>query len=101
MSVTVEAPSVAPNQAPVAFGTIASINAITGTAGSIILPVTTDPNGDPLIYSVTSLPSGFSFDPVTRTLSWPGTVTPGNYSSIYKADDSKGGITTAPLSVIV
>lgn len=91
-----------PNQAPVAFPTFPPISLTAGTAGSTILPVTTDPNGDPINYSATSLPSGFSFDPSTRTLSWTASTTPGSYSNIvYTANDGKGGITTIPLSLMV
>ncbi len=65
------------NQTPVAFNTIAPISLTAGVAGSTVLPDTSDNDGDALTYSlVGTLPSGFSFDPATRTLSWTTSVLP-------------------------
>jgi hypothetical protein len=38
--------------------------------GAAVLPAATDADNDGLTYSVTGLPSGYSFDATTRTLSW-------------------------------
>lgn len=93
---------VLPNQAPVAFGTMAPISLTAGVAGSTVLPGTSDNDGDTLTYSlVGALPSGFSFDPATRTLSWTTSVLPGDYPNIvYKADDGKGGVATTTFSLV-
>lgn len=43
----------------------------------------TDPNGDPLSYSASGLPSGASFNPSTRTFSWtPGYTQAGVYPGV-------------------
>ena len=48
--------------------------AMSSTKTSVILPAASDPNvGETLTYSVEGFPSDWSFDPLTRTLSWPAT----------------------------
>jgi hypothetical protein len=92
----------APNQNPNPFSAIAPISVTVGTAGSATLPTTTDPNGDTLTYStVGTLPTGFSFNPTTRVLSWIAGTTAGTYSLTYKADDGKGGSVTSTISLNV
>jgi hypothetical protein len=44
----------------------------------------TDPNGDPLTYSASSLPAGSSFNPSNRTFSWtPAAGQVGNYANVH------------------
>ena len=43
----------------------------------------TDPDGDPLTYSASNLPTGASFNPATRTFSWtPTSGQAGTYSNV-------------------
>ena len=45
-----------------------------------------DPDGDPLTYSASNLPSGASFDAQTRTFSWtPGSGQAGSYPNVHFA----------------
>jgi len=47
-----------------------------------------DPDGDSLAYSVTSLPSGASFNSATRTFNWTlGTTQAGNYGLTFSVSD--------------
>ena len=69
-------------------------------AGSVVLPPAT--GGDtsvfvgreipnPYLYEVTGLPTGFTFDPKTRTVSKPASATTaGSWTVTYKADDADG-----------
>jgi hypothetical protein len=44
----------------------------------------TDPDGDPLIYSATNLPSGATFDSATRTFTWtPGFNQAGSFPNVH------------------
>jgi len=53
-----------------------------GTKLTFII-VATDPDNDPLTYSSSNLPSGASFNPSTKTLTWtPGFGSSGNYPNI-------------------
>jgi hypothetical protein len=48
----------------------------------------TDPDGDTLTYSTESLPSGATFDPITKTFSWiPNYTQAGNYQIHFIASD--------------
>ena len=50
----------------------------------------TDPDGDTLSYTASPLPTGATFDPSTRTLSWtPGVGKAGNYSVKFVASDAE------------
>jgi hypothetical protein len=51
----------------------------------------TDPDGDPLTYSASGLPSGASFDPATRTFSWtPTSGQAGTYAGVhFEASDGE------------
>ncbi len=82
-----------PNTAPV-FPVIAPLALVEGTAGSVTLPVATDANGDTIAYSTGILPAGFSFDPVSRVLSWNTLIPAGTGAITYIATDSG----TPPLS---
>ncbi len=58
----------------------------------------TDPDGDPLAYSASNLPSGATFDPITQTFSWSPTYDQaGNYPEVrFTVTDS--GIPPASAS---
>ncbi len=56
--------------------------------GSAVLPAANDPENDPLTYSMTGLPSGWTFDAATRVLSWQG-----NYLCIEPTEAAMFGIT--------
>jgi hypothetical protein len=51
----------------------------------------TDPDGDTLTYSASSLPSGATFNPATKTFTWtPSYRQAGSYSSVsFTVSDSK------------
>ncbi len=70
------------NQAPV----LAAIGDKEVTEGQLLTFTisATDPDGDPLSYSASNLPSGASFDPATRTFSWtPSYIQAGLYEDVY------------------
>jgi hypothetical protein len=50
----------------------------------------TDPDGDPLTYSASSLPSGATFNPATKTFNWtPSYRQAGSYSTVnFAASDT-------------
>ena len=55
----------------------------------------TDPDGDPLTYSASNLPSGASFDSGNRTFSWtPSFTQAGSYSNVH-FEVTDGGLTDA------
>ena len=55
---------------PPVFPNISPISVTTGTAGNQTLPPASDPDGDTITYSVSTLPPGFTFSTSTRVLSW-------------------------------
>lgn len=58
-----------------------------------------DSNNDGISYSVFSLPSGASFNPVTRTFSWrPGSGQTGNYTITFRAFD---GFNSTDLNILI
>ncbi|UCD85562.1 MAG: hypothetical protein JSU92_05060, partial [Deltaproteobacteria bacterium] len=61
----------------------------------------TDPDGDPLSYSASNLPSNASFDPVTRTFSWtPGHDQAGFFHVWFTVSDGElGDIETIIITV--
>ncbi len=76
------APAPSANQAPV----LDAIGNKTVNEGQLLefTISATDPDGDPLTYSASNLPSGASFDPATRTFSWtPSYIQAGLYEDVY------------------
>ena len=63
----------------------------TTTAGAF-----SDPNGDPLTFSSTGLPTGLLINPNTGVISGVPSVT-GNFGVIVTASDGKGGSASAPF----
>ncbi len=64
----------------------------------------TDPDGDPLTFTATGLPSGLSIDPVTGVISGEideGAADGGPYSVIITADDGKGGTISVTFTYAV
>ena len=60
----------------------------------------TDPDGDPIAYGASPLPSGASFDNVTRTFNWtPGFAQAGIYTVTFTATDN-GGLSGSEAVVI-
>ncbi|MBD9437279.1 putative Ig domain-containing protein [Pseudoxanthomonas sp. PXM03] len=84
-NLSINAAPVAPAQVPIA--------ARQGRALSATLMSFSDPNGNPLIYSLSGLPAGLSFNPSNRVIS--GTPTSyGDFNVTYTADDGQGGVTS-------
>ncbi|GAB3251934.1 hypothetical protein GCM10027347_10670 [Larkinella harenae] len=73
------------NQPPVA-PSVLPLSATVNSAFSATLPAFTDPNNDPLTYTLTGLPSGLSFAANTRTISGT-TTTKDNLTLTYSATD--------------
>ena len=63
----------------------------TTTAGAF-----SDPNGDPLTFSVAGLPTGLAINPTTGLISGVPSVS-GTFGVIVTANDGKGGIASAPF----
>jgi YD repeat-containing protein len=77
-----------------------TLSAKQNLAYSYALQPFTDANGDPLTYTLSSLPAGLGFDPSTRVIS--GTPTgSGSFTITYSARDSSGavGTTTVTLNI--
>ncbi|KRB02616.1 putative Ig domain-containing protein [Lysobacter sp. Root690] len=71
-----------------------------GSGFSFGLPTTTDPEGDALTYSLSSVPPGMSFNPATMTVSGtPSTV--GDYYLVYTATDALGASTSVGFHVYI
>ncbi|ATE73659.1 putative Ig domain-containing protein [Lysobacter capsici] len=88
---------VQPNGVPVA-PQIDDKLAPAGSGFSFGLPTTTDPEGDALTYSLSSVPPGMSFNPATMTVSGtPSTV--GDYYLVYTATDALGASTSVGFHV--
>ena len=65
---------------------LGSIGDQSGTEGQLLSFTiqASDPNGDPLTYSASNLPTGASFDPITRVFSWvPAVGQNGTYENIH------------------
>ena len=77
---------IAINQPPV-LATIGNKSIDEGTTLSFTLSAT-DPDGDSLTYSATSLPIGATFNAATRTFTWtPGSTQAGNYNASFSVSD--------------
>ncbi|MFC5412829.1 putative Ig domain-containing protein, partial [Larkinella bovis] len=92
-------PTTPTNQPPVA-PTVVSLTATVNVAYQTVLPVFTDPEGGTLTYAVSGLPTGLSFEALSRSLS--GTVTTvGSYSVTYTATDNQNAKTSVELTLTV
>ncbi|MCB9637469.1 MAG: tandem-95 repeat protein [Myxococcales bacterium] len=63
----------------------------------------TDPDGDPLSYSMSGLPAGATIDPMTGKISWTPTQADAGktYNVVVIVSDGKGGSTTVTFTVTV
>ncbi|WP_157754320.1 putative Ig domain-containing protein [Lysobacter capsici] len=87
------------NEAPTAPA-VGAQNLRVGVAWSLVIPPGSDPNNDPLTYSVQGLPAGIAFDPSTRTLS--GTPTTAGSSTVtLTVSDGHGGNTQTSFVLTV
>ncbi|RRB03910.1 putative Ig domain-containing protein [Larkinella rosea] len=87
------------NQPPVA-PTVAGLTATATVAYQTVLPVFTDPENGALTYTISGLPAGLNFDPVSRGLA--GTVaTSGTYKLTYSATDNQGAKTSVEITLTV
>ncbi len=61
-----------------------------------------DPNSDPLSFTITSTPSGMSFDADMRVLNWTPTISQlGSHPVTIQVDDGRGGIFEQPFTIDV
>lgn len=91
-----------PNTWPAVINQVPTQTAYRNIAWSYQVPTSTfaDVNGDSLTYSASSLPSGITFDPATRTFS--GAVgTLGNYTLVVTANDGRGGTASEDFTLTV
>lgn len=70
-----------------------------GVDASFQLNAFSDPNGDPLTYSVSGLPAGMWFDAASRTIN--GSASAGSYAITIHANDGCGGVGTATFTLTV
>mgnify|MGYP001454594098 FL=1 len=74
------------NRAPI-LATIGSKSAVEGSSLGFTISAS-DPDGDNLSFSASSLPSGATFNPSTRTFNWvPGSSQAGNYVVTFTVSD--------------
>ena len=87
-----------PNNLPTFGGqTIAAISGTVGTMIAVTLPEATDADGDAITYSILqTLPTGLTFNAVTRYLSGTPSAAAASANYTYVASDGKGG--TAALN---
>ena len=91
----------APNRPPVISGTPSS-SVVSGTAYSF-QPTASDPDGNPLTYSITNAPSWATFDTATgRLQGTPGAANVGTYSNIViRVSDGSASVSLAAFSITV
>jgi hypothetical protein len=90
------------NDAPTVTNAIADQKASQSTSFSYVIPLNTfnDLDGDTLTYSISGLPSGLNFDPVTRVISGTPTVL-GAFSVAVTANDGHGGTASSTFTLSV
>ncbi|GAB5404689.1 MAG: hypothetical protein Aurels2KO_29200 [Aureliella sp.] len=89
------------NQAPGSFGTTPGSSIEAGRTYRYTAAAS-DPDGQPLVYSLVSGPEGASIDSVTGELSWPTTAeNVGQHRMIVRASDPHGLYVEQPFSVTV
>ncbi|MCE5319268.1 MAG: putative Ig domain-containing protein [Parachlamydia sp.] len=61
-----------------------------------------DPDGDAITYSTSTLPSGATFNATTRTFSWTPTYSQsGSYPTTFSANDGRGGSDSETITITV
>ena len=93
-TLTVEA-----NTAPVA-PSVGTQSGATGAAVYVTLPAFTDANYDTLTYSVGNLPTGLSFNALTRVISGTPTAV-GSWTVSYGANDGRGGTASTTFAFAI
>jgi major membrane immunogen (membrane-anchored lipoprotein) len=89
----------ATNQPPVGPA-LSNLTATATVAYLTVLPVFTDPENGALTYELSGVPTGLSFDRVTRGLSGAAT-TAGSYKLTYTATDNQGAKTSIDITLTV
>uniref|UniRef100_A6VS08 Ig family protein n=1 Tax=Marinomonas sp. (strain MWYL1) TaxID=400668 RepID=A6VS08_MARMS len=90
------------NSIPEAIGGYVMPSIMETAPTSILLPegLFVDAGGDPLAWSVSGLPSGLTFDPLTRTISGRTSET-GNFTLTFTATDPRQQSASLELSLVV
>lgn len=84
--------------------TLTAQTAYRSTVFTYQFPAATDPEGKALSYSVSDLPPGATFDPVTRKISWllaTNKTYLSSYAVLYYATDPDGGSASTMLKISV
>jgi hypothetical protein len=64
--------------------------------------IATDPDGDPLTYTLTTMPAGMVIDPATGRITWtPGADEVGTQNATVQVSDGLGGSATQSFSICV
>ena len=79
---------------------VADVNAVAGTAKNVTLPEGTGGDGR-LTYSVSTLPTGWSFDTSTRVLSGSNRIVAGTTTITYTVTDADGDTDDTTFDIIV
>ncbi|WP_128544603.1 family 78 glycoside hydrolase catalytic domain [Larkinella soli] len=83
-----------PVNQPPAAPAVSPLSATVGTAFSTTLAAFTDPNNDALTYTLSTPPSGLTFNATTRVLSGTPTAS-GSFSLTYTANDGQASANTS------